>query len=80
VLLADAAHNEVLSAMIESFVGLMVERGPRVYGLEGFGEWDLQEHRGLYEAVRDRDPERAARLMREHIEELARRYRVIGAA
>jgi DNA-binding GntR family transcriptional regulator len=30
--------------------------------------------------VRDRDPERAARLMREHIEELARRYRVIGAA
>jgi GntR family transcriptional regulator, transcriptional repressor for pyruvate dehydrogenase complex len=80
VLLADAAHNEVLSAMIESFVGLMVERGPRVYSLEGFGEWDLQEHRGLYEAVRDRDPERAARLMREHIEELARRYRVIGAA
>jgi GntR family transcriptional repressor for pyruvate dehydrogenase complex len=79
VLLADAAHNEVLSAMIESFVGLMVERGPRVYSLEGFGEWDLQEHRGLYEAVRDRDPERAARLMREHIEELARRYRVIGA-
>ena len=80
MLLADAAHNEVLSAMIESFVGLMVERGPRVYSLEGFGEWDLQEHRGLYEAVRDRDPERAARLMREHIEELARRYRVIGAA
>jgi GntR family transcriptional repressor for pyruvate dehydrogenase complex len=80
VLLAEAAHNEVLSAMIESFVSLMVERGPRVYSLEGFGEWDMQEHRGLYEAVRDRDPERAARLMREHIEELARRYRVVGAA
>jgi GntR family transcriptional repressor for pyruvate dehydrogenase complex len=80
VLLAEAAHNEVLSAIIQSFVALMVERGPRVYSLEGFGEWDLQEHRGLYEAVRDRDAERAARLMREHIEELARRYRVIGAA
>ena len=58
----------------------MVERGPRVYGLDGFGEWDLQEHRGLFEAVRDRDPDRAARLMREHIEELARRYRAVGAA
>jgi GntR family transcriptional repressor for pyruvate dehydrogenase complex len=80
VLLAEAAHNEVLSAIIQSFVALMVERGPRVYGLEGFGEWDMQEHRGLYEAVRDRDAERAARLMREHIEELARRYRVVGAA
>jgi DNA-binding MarR family transcriptional regulator len=27
VLLAEAAHNEVLSAMIQSFVALMVERG-----------------------------------------------------
>jgi DNA-binding FadR family transcriptional regulator len=80
VLLADAAHNEVLSAMIQSFVSLMVERGPRVYGLDGFGEWDLQEHRGLFAAVRDRDAERAAKLMREHIEELARRYRAVGAA
>jgi len=79
VLLAECAHNEVLRAMIQSFVTLMVERGPRVYQLEGFGEWDIQEHRGLYEAVRDRDPERAARLMREHIEELARRYRAVGA-
>ena len=80
VLLAEAAHNEVLSAMIQSFVALMVERGPRVYRLEGFGEWDIQEHRGLFEAVRDRDPDRAANLMRVHIEELARRYRVVGAA
>ena len=79
VLLAAAAHNEVLAAMIQSFVSLMVERGPRVYSLEGFGEWDLQEHRGLFDAVRDRDGERAARLMREHIEELARRYRAVGA-
>ncbi len=79
VLLAEAAHNEVLRAMIQSFVALMVERGPRVYQLEGFSEWDLQEHRGLYAAVRDRDPERAAKLMREHIEELARRYRAVGA-
>ena len=79
VLLAECAHNEVLRAMIQSFVALMVERGPRVYQLDGFGEWDIQEHRGLYEAVRDRDADRAARLMREHIEELARRYRAVGA-
>ncbi len=79
VLLAEAAHNEVLAAMIQSFVSLMVERGPRVYSLEGFGEWDLQEHRGLFAAVRDRDGELAARRMREHIEELARRYRAVGA-
>jgi DNA-binding FadR family transcriptional regulator len=79
VLIAEAAHNEVLCAIIQSFVALMVERGPRVYQLEGFGEWDIKEHQGLFEAVRDRDEERAARLMREHIEELARRYRAVGA-
>jgi DNA-binding GntR family transcriptional regulator len=65
--------------MIHSFMALMIERGPRVYSLDGFREWDIQEHRGLYEAVRDRDADRAARLMREHIEELARRYRAVGA-
>jgi GntR family transcriptional repressor for pyruvate dehydrogenase complex len=80
VLLAAAAHNEVLGAMIQSFVSLMVERGPRIYSLEGFGEWDLKEHRGLFEAVRDRDADLAAERMRVHIEELARRYRVVGAA
>ena len=51
--------------MIQSFVPLMVERGPRVYSLEGFGEWDLQEHRGLFEAVRDRDSERPREVMRD---------------
>lgn len=80
VLLAEAAHNEVLRAMVESFVSLMVERAPRIYSLDGFGEWDLKEHRGILEAVRDRDPERASTLMREHIEELSSRYHAVGAA
>lgn len=79
LLIAEAAHNEVLAAMIGSFVDLMKERGPRLYALPGFGEWDLKEHRGIYEAVRDQDSERAAELMREHILQLAERYREIGA-
>jgi DNA-binding FadR family transcriptional regulator len=79
LLIAEAAHNEVLAAMIESFVGLMKERGPRLYALPGFGRWDLKEHRSIYEAVRDQDSEQAAALMREHILQLADRYREIGA-
>lgn len=80
VVLAEAAHNEVLVAIIQSFVGLMIERGPRIYSLDGFREWDLAEHRGLYEAVRDQDGDLAAERMRTHILELAERYRVVGAA
>jgi GntR family transcriptional repressor for pyruvate dehydrogenase complex len=80
VLLAESAHNEVLAAMIQVFVELMKERGPKLYALSGFGDWDLAEHRGIYEAVRDQDGDRAAQLMREHILQLAERYREAGAA
>ncbi len=80
VLLAEAAHNEVLRAMLESFVTLMVERAPQIYGLDGFAEWDLQEHQEILAAVRDQDAERARELMRNHIEELSKYYEAAGAA
>jgi len=77
-LLAEAAHNEVLAAMIQTFVELMTERGPKVYALPGFGEWDLAEHRGIYDAVKSQDTDLAADLMRQHILQLADRYREAG--
>jgi GntR family transcriptional regulator, transcriptional repressor for pyruvate dehydrogenase complex len=80
VLLAESAHNEILAAMIHTFVQLMAERGPKLYALPGFGDWDLTEHRGIYEAVRNQDGDRAASLMRNHIEQLAKYYREAGAA
>jgi DNA-binding FadR family transcriptional regulator len=80
VLLAEAAHNEVLAAMIGTFVELMKERGPKLYRLPGFGEWDIAELRGIYGAVRERDGERAAELMRRHILQLADYYKQAGAA
>lgn len=79
VLLAEAAHNEILVAIVQSFVGLMMERAPKIYSLDGFAEWDLSEHQGLYEAVRDGDAELAAERMRIHILELADRYQLVGA-
>jgi len=79
VLLAEAAHNEVLAGMTRSFVSLMYERAPKVYALEGFPAWDLEEHQGLYEAVRTQDADLAADLMRRHILELSERYRRVGA-
>ena len=78
-MLAEAAHNEVLVAIIQSFVALMIERGPKLYSLDGFREWDLAEHRRLYEAVRNQDGDLAAERMRQHILELADRYRDAGA-
>jgi len=79
VVLAEAAHNEVLVALVQSFVALMLERGPKIYALDGFREWDLAEHRGLFDAIRERDADRAAELMRTHINALADHYRRTGA-
>ncbi len=79
VVVAEAAHNEVFVALVQSFVGLMVDRGPKIYALENFPEWDLKEHRGLYAAIRDQDGELAAKLMRDHINALAVHYKKAGA-
>jgi DNA-binding FadR family transcriptional regulator len=56
----------------------MIERAPKVYALPGFRQWDVGEHRGLYEAVRDQDGELAAKRMRDHILKVAERYRETG--
>jgi GntR family transcriptional regulator, transcriptional repressor for pyruvate dehydrogenase complex len=67
LMLAEAAHNEVLAGFVASFVKLLVERGPALEQLEGYREWELGEHRSLYEAVRDADPDLAAERMRAHL-------------
>jgi DNA-binding GntR family transcriptional regulator len=47
---------------------LLVDRGPRLEKLERYREWEFEEHRGLLEAVRARNPDLAADLMREHLD------------
>jgi GntR family transcriptional regulator, transcriptional repressor for pyruvate dehydrogenase complex len=77
---ADAAHNEVLAGMIVSFIQLMVERGPDLYERDGFREWDVAEHTGIYEAIAAGDPELAATRMRDHIVAIDQHYHDVGSA
>ena len=77
---ADAAHNEVLAGVIVSFIQLMVERGPDLYEKEGFREWDVEEHTGIYEAIAAGDPELAAARMRDHILAIDQHYHDVGSA
>ena len=67
IVLAQAAHNEVLAGFVASFAKLLAERGPTLEELPGYRDWELAEHRGLYEAVRDGDPGLAAERMRAHL-------------
>jgi DNA-binding FadR family transcriptional regulator len=81
IVLAEAAHNEVLAGMFKSFVKLMVKRGPGLYAkLKNFGQWELEEHRSIFEAVCDGNADEAARRMAGHVKAMATHYRKVGSA
>jgi DNA-binding FadR family transcriptional regulator len=68
--IARAAHNEVLAGFVASFIPLLAERGPQLESLEGYRQWELDDHRGLFAAIRERDPLAAAARMRAHLQEM----------
>jgi DNA-binding FadR family transcriptional regulator len=81
VLLAQAAHNEVLEGVFHSFMKLMFSRGPRLYqDVHGFAAWELDQHQRLYEAIRDGDADAAAERMSAHVGSMAEHYRAVGEA
>jgi DNA-binding FadR family transcriptional regulator len=77
--IAEAAHNEVLAGVEESFVSLMLERAPDLYDTVEFRDWDVAEHKLIFEAIRQRDPDLAERRMRDHIVAIGEHYRRVGA-
>lgn len=77
--IAEAAHNEVLAGVEESFVTLMLERAPHLYESAEFRDWDVAEHRRIFAAIKAGDPELAGSRMREHILAVGEHYRRVGA-
>src|SRR5215467_13324568 len=76
-----AAHNEVLVAVMRTLRRPMFERGPSLYeDLEGFSEWDLRQHTGIYLAIRNQNANLAARRMAAHVAAMAGHYRQAGEA
>jgi len=76
-----AAHNEVLAAVMKTLRKPMFERGPRLYDdLEGFSEWELHQHAGIYHAIRDQNADLAAKRMAAHVAAMAGHYRRAGEA
>lgn len=66
--IAKAAHNEVLTNMVQSFVRLLVE-GASVFGAHAPGaiENEYQSHALLLESIAARDPEASREAMRHHL-------------
>lgn len=76
-----AAHNEVLVAVMRTLRRPMFERGPSLYeDLEGFSEWELRQHTGIYLAIRNQNANLAAKRMAAHVAAMAGHYRQAGEA
>jgi GntR family transcriptional repressor for pyruvate dehydrogenase complex len=67
--LLDASHNEVLLGFVRMYMPKVLERGDELEREEPeHALAEYVEHRSLYEAVRDRQPEIARQRMRAHLE------------
>lgn len=78
VRIADAAHSEVLASFVASFADLMTERGPILETRPGYREWEIAQHRSVFEPIRDRDPELAAKRMAAHLDAVIPHHEQLG--
>ena len=76
--LADAAHNEVLAGCVASFLELLVERGPALEELPGYPAWEIHQHRGLFDAVRQGAGDLAVDRMGSHLAGVAEYHTRLG--
>ena len=74
VLVAEASHNRIATTFMESILGVLTARGRRTDGNRTYALQDLTEHRGILAVLRERDGERAAETMLDHIVRSAATY------
>lgn len=72
--IAAAAHNEVLAAIVASFMPLLEELGPGLEQLPGYRAWELEQHEGLFEAIRSGDAGLAAERMTAHLDAMVEHH------
>lgn len=71
---AEAAGNDVLAGFIASIASMLVDRGPILEQIDGYREWELEDHALLFDAIERQDPELSATRMRSHLEQVAEYY------
>jgi len=78
VAVAEAAHNDVLLSFVISFAELMTERGELLEAKPGYREWEIGQHRSVFEPIRDGNPEQAAQRMAAHLDAVIPYHESLG--
>lgn len=78
VRIGEAAHNEVLAGFVHSFQEPLTERGPVLEAVPGFREWEIDQHRSVFEPIRDGEPDLAVERMRAHLDAVVPHHERLG--
>ena len=78
VRIGEATHNDVLASFVHSLAEVMRQRGPTLEDAPGYREWEIKQHRSVYEPIRDANPELAAERMRMHLDAVLPHHTKIG--
>jgi GntR family transcriptional repressor for pyruvate dehydrogenase complex len=76
---AEASHNDVLVSFVATLSEVLEERGQILERIHGYREWELEQHRAVFDAVGAGDPGEAGRAMRRHLDEVVVYHEQIGS-
>jgi GntR family transcriptional regulator, transcriptional repressor for pyruvate dehydrogenase complex len=66
--IAQAAHSEVLAGCVASFGTVLTEHGVQLEAEPGYREWEIEQHRHVYEPIRAGEVDEAGARMRAHLD------------
>jgi GntR family transcriptional regulator, transcriptional repressor for pyruvate dehydrogenase complex len=78
VRIAEAAHSDVLASFVSSLGEVMMQRGPELEAVPGYKQWEIEQHRSVFEPIRDGDPDLAAERMHAHLDAVLPHHERIG--
>lgn len=76
--LAEAAHNSILAGFVGTFAELLGQRGPVLEAFAGYREWEIDQHRSVFEPIEAGDAELAGERMRAHLDAVILYHERIG--
>ena len=78
IAIGDAAHNEVLAGFVRSFQEPLAVRGPILEDMPGFREWEIEQHRSVFEPIEAGDADGALERMRAHLDAVLPYHKHLG--
>jgi GntR family transcriptional repressor for pyruvate dehydrogenase complex len=78
VMIGEAARSEVLAGFVASAAQIMTARGPVLEAESGYREWEIGQHRLVFEPIQQGDPEAADQRMRAHLDAVIPRHEQLG--